>query len=426
MKEFDTGTRDTTKDNDRFSRTMLPVLVESTNSMIAAGYHVDLFLISHYPLSEARLLELKVALPKSVGLQNWEDATPLGYAQDLSTANVREVTRGLARQHRYVIKDKLLEYDIFVNFEDDMLVKGVSVDHFVSVTNDLYRLRRSAPDNVPRLSKRQQSDSFYGEMTKAQLERMLPGFIRVEAAIRGFQPHQDNLYAQIAVDYDWNATHRDLHLDPSFCCHVSDTAANEDLPAAPSRDAIYFWETSIDALGVRKLPERAAWDWVVLQAGNTGRGRSDNDFIGDFWSGRDHDYFKERPDRVKGRYLNNQGGWMATRRQILELHMYRCKGGYLPPLGRRDYPEDGLDKMSVEYWSGGIQLVASWSCNMQRIVTLEPEGFAKQLLYHTSNNKQRAENVRHRYSSRTIDQFWAQLNTVRKNAERRVHQERVA
>jgi hypothetical protein len=44
--------------------------------------------------------------------------------------------------------------------------------------------------------------------------------------------------------------------------------------------------------------------------------------------------------------------------------------------------------------------------------------FERQLLYHSSNNKQRQPNVQHRFSSRNIQEFWGQLNTVRKNAER--------
>ena len=184
-----------------------------------------------------------------------------------------------------------------------------------------------------------------------------------------------------------------------------------------------FWETSIDVLGVRKLPDRAAWDWVLLQAGNNEKLYSNS--IGDYWSGRDHGYFGEenRPDRIKGRYLNNQGGWMATRRQIVDWHRRQCFGGFLPPYDKPAFPYDGLDKRSVEYWSGGIQLVGVKSCNMQRIVVLDPEGFSKHLLYHTSNNKQRQENVQHRFSSRTIDEFWGQLNTIRKNAEHRMQQE---
>jgi hypothetical protein len=46
--------------------------------------------------------------------------------------------------------------------------------------------------------------------------------------------------------------------------------------------------------------------------------------------------------------------------------------------------------------------------------------FERQLLYHSSNNKQRQDNVQHRFSSRNIQEFWGQLNTVRKNAEKAI------
>lgn len=63
---------------------------------------------------------------------------------------------------------------------------------------------------------------------------------------------------------------------------------------------------------------------------------------------------------------------------------------FLPFLSPYDLPHyrfDGLDMRSVEYWSGGIQLVGVNACNLQRIITMDPDGFSKHLLYHTSNNK---------------------------------------
>ena len=80
---------------------------------------------------------------------------------------------------------------------------------------------------------------------------------------------------------------------------------------------------------------------------------------------------------------------------------------------------------SVEYWSGGIQLSGIHACNMQRIMTLDPDGFAKQLLYHTSNNKQRSPNVAGKFSGRNIQEFWGQLNTIRKNAEQAMQLEQL-
>ena len=52
--------------------------------------------------------------------------------------------------------------------------------------------------------------------------------------------------------------------------------------------------------------------------------------------------------------------------------------------------KDGLDPRNVEYWSGGLNLfTARHACNMQRLVSLDPEKFSKQLIYHSANNKQR-------------------------------------
>jgi len=198
-------------------------------------------------------------------------------------------------------------------------------------------------------------------------------------------------------------------------------------------------------LGIRKLPDYLSsssssteiaggvvvpsWDWIVLQAGN-----SDDYYprsrlvIGDYWTGNDgygKKYFQtdQRPDRIKSRYSNNQGGWMGTKRQIIEWHLQRCNGGFLPPYNEPVYPWDGLDKRTVEYWSGGGHLFGVKSCNLQRIITLDPDGFSRHLLYHTSNNKQRASTVRRRFASQTVDELWGQLNAVRIHAQERMKRE---
>jgi hypothetical protein len=422
LAEYDNGRRSTIKGFDRFTHTILPVMREASTSMLASGFDVHIYLICHYLLRPERLAQLREAIPAAADFQFWDDATPLGYAIEHSTTRTMNITRGLSRQHRYVIKDKLLDYDVFVNFEDDMLIKGDHVQHFVNVTNELYRLRETAPvhlDNFYTVSEMMQV--FHGPMTKNQLSRMIPGFIRVEAALPGWKPHSGNLYEQIPIDYEWNGG-RAASLNASACCHVSKETANDHIPLAPTADDLYFWETSIDALGIRKLPDHSSLGWALLQVGNVEEWYDDKSFIiGDYWSGRDRYYGKEdRPPRTKGRYLNNQGGWMATRRQIWEWHSRWCLGGFLPPFDPRSFDFDGLDTRSVEYWSGGIQLFGFKSCNLQRIIPLEPAGFSKQLLYHSSNNKQRQKNVQHRFSSRSINQFWGQLNTVRKNAENKM------
>ena len=159
-------------------------------------------------------------------------------------------------------------------------------------------------------------------------------------------------------------------LDPSHCCHVDKETANEHIPFQPSIHDLFFWETSLDALGVRKFPTSSSpsptsFEWAMLMVG-TREGLAKEAAIHDYWAGRDHGYFfgkheegKDlRPPGTKGRYMNNQGGWTATRRQVIEWHTKICarNGGFLPPYDRPGYNYDGLSAESVEYWSGGQQV----------------------------------------------------------------------
>ena len=79
--------------------------------------------------------------------------------------------------------------------------------------------------------------------------------------------------------------------------------------------------------------------------------------------------------------------------------------------------QDGLDPRNVEYWSGGLNLFsARHACNMQRLVSLDPNKFAKQLIYHSANNKQRQLTGKKRIFVKVNDLF-GQLLTISKDAE---------
>jgi sRNA-binding protein len=414
IHEYDIGRRETVEGYDRFSNTLVPVIRDAVASMVDAGYQPDVYLIAHYNVTDVRYAQLRASLPESVGLEIWNDATPLYYRLEdqpmddvggttNTTTNqnnrIQHHTRGLARQHRYVIKDKMFHYDIFVNFEDDMLLRGSHITHYTNLTDQIYAWRRqqmavfvkqqqqhqrgggtttaaAVQQQRQRQLQRQKSSTttgfpaahttrstittveeaknvFYGNMTFPQLARTIPGFIRVEAALPDFRPVPHNQFAQIPVRYDYYPTTTTTTtttttvsgatreppplppllppLDPSVCCHVGGYF-NGHVPVAPNMTDLYHWETSIDALGVRRLPNDV--DWVVLLGGSNQEIWDEADYIiGDFWSGRAGDYFpahQPRPDRKKGRYMNNQGGWMGTRRQIMEWHERWCRGGFLP------------------------------------------------------------------------------------------------
>jgi hypothetical protein len=424
LHEFDNGRRETLLGYDRFAGTLLPVLRESTRSMAATSYNVDLYLITHYTLSAKRIKQLRQVLPRSVGFDYWDNAAPFSYAPDTNASHLQSNTRALARQHRFVIKDKIQSYDFFVNFEDDMIVKAEHIQHFMRLSQDWYTMRQSAPNKtVYSTTKTTPNDMltvFHGPMNKIQLERLVPGFIRVEASLNNYHPHLRNQQKQIPLDYEWNSSISQSQVNASVCCHVSPDSTNEHIPLAPTTEQLYFWETAIDALGVRQLPNH---QWALLLGGNSDKYYVNPNFvIGDYWSGRDG-YFTVRPDKTLSLYMSNQGGWMATRRQIVDWHRRWCRGGFLPPFQKPHHVNDGLDTKSVEYWSGGIQIAGVLGCNLQRVVMLEAGEFSKHLLYHASNNKQKVKNVQYRFSSRNIQEFWGQLNMIRKNAEKTMKKE---
>lgn len=110
---------------------------------------------------------------------------------------------------------------------------------------------------------------------------------------------------------------------------------------------------------------------------------------------------------------------MASRHEIWEWHDTICPGGYLPPFYPPHFNLDGLDLRNVEYWSGGLHLFTSQNaCNLQRIVSLDPEGFSKHLIYHSSNNKQRQRTGQREERFVKANTLLGQLNAVSKKASK--------
>lgn len=179
-----------------------------------------------------------------------------------------------------------------------------------------------------------------------------------------------------------------------------------------------LWESTIQALGVRQMPNQ---DWVALLRGPKFKnGLAPNSMMGDYWSGRDGAFHEtKRPGPDARNNINNQGGWMATRKQIYNWHTRVCPGGFLPPFDPPHYRFDGLDLRDVEWWSGGLSLVTyRHACNMQRIVSLDH--FEQHLVYHTANNKQ--TQLSYRRFTKASD-LVGQLRTTAKNAEKAIAKE---
>jgi len=336
LAEYNSGTRATVRGSDRLQETLIPVVSEGVKSIVNAGYDVDLFLVCHFVLTKEREALVRQALPPGVGLQVWSDATPLGYDTGKEPfEKLENRTLHLSRQHRFVIKDKLFEYDVFACFEDDMLVTGDHVDHFVSVTNEIDRLRELAPEELPpdrSSSSSEAIDHYSGVMTKAQLRRTIPGFIRVEVLLNEDEFGAQKSTGPVPVDLDFGG--KKGSVDASVCCHVGPEATSDNRPTSPSSDKLMLWETNILPLGVRKMPEDSWLNWVVLQRGPNQQKLNASEIIGDYWTNRNGQFYGAKQKRPAGhefKYINNQGGWMATREQLWRWHTEICPGGFLPP-----------------------------------------------------------------------------------------------
>lgn len=422
LRDINTGTRGTSRGEDRLQKVFIPVLKRSVESMLHTDYNfeVDVYLILGWKLLPERRKLIEDALPEGVGLQVWDDAIPLGYDKPTTDVKMKPVTRGLARQHRFVVKDKLMHYDMFSVFEDDMLVTGEHVRHFLEVSNELERLMEEAPDTLPAEKELPEKDQkFSGALSKTQLKRMIPGFIRAEVLLdQAKHPAQREL-EPIPIDHQYETADgetKEIEFDPSVCCHVPGPLGK--LPESPTPDDIMIWETRVQGTVVRELPKGGSnlMDWVMLQPGPKIKG-NDERFIGGYWSGNEGEYGDEpKPGGGNPQLIAQQGGWMLTRKQLIEMHEHQCSHGFFSPF-EGAYKQDGLTLMNVEFWSGGYSIFSGskGGCQMQRVISLKPEHFSKHFLYHTGNNKQRTLPNKRLVKA---NHFMGQINTVVKRAKK--------
>eukprot|EP00546_Thalassionema_frauenfeldii_P009645 CAMPEP_0178910678 /NCGR_PEP_ID=MMETSP0786-20121207/9229_1 /TAXON_ID=186022 /ORGANISM="Thalassionema frauenfeldii, Strain CCMP 1798" /LENGTH=590 /DNA_ID=CAMNT_0020582953 /DNA_START=1 /DNA_END=1771 /DNA_ORIENTATION=- len=430
LAEYDSGMRATIKGRDRFQELMVPCIVDSIQSMLGHPYDfdVDFYLITAYELKPERRDYLKDRLPPGVGMQIWDDACPLGYDKRNSKENI-DVTRALARQHRYVIKDKLHHYDIFLPFEDDMRIHGAHVQHYLDMTAEIERLTLEAPETLPDLPESEDPTKmkFFGSMTRDQMKRLIPGFIRVEVLINEEEHGAQTKLAPIELDFNFknylNGKYQpplsDVEIDPSFCCHVPNMQPNYGIPVRPHSSDIIIWETRAEALGLRHIADSKMFEWVVLLPG-PGKRENPKEKVFGYWSGRNNEFgqIKKKPSGGVPDLIAQQGGWMATRDQLIRLDEELCAANFLPPFNEPTYYEDGQQSMNVEFWSGGYQYFTGvrGGCNMQRIVSFaSPEEFSKHLIYHMANNKQKQLNQDRMLRAQNL---FGQMNTILKKAQK--------
>lgn len=424
LAEYNNGSRGTERGEDRLQNVFIPVLQNSVRSMISPpyNYQVDVYLVLGWKLKPERRKLIEDALPEGVGLQVWDDATPLGYDRPKTDVKLKPVTRGLARCHRFVIKDKLMFYDLFSVFEDDIMLSGGHIHHFLEVSRELEKLAEEAPDTLPdEKDYPQDKGSVSRQLSKAQLKRMMPGFIRAEVLLdEARYPSQRNLDpVPIDLQFDMeDGTTEEKMFDAQPCCHVPPNLGK--MPPTPRGDQVMIWETSVKGTVVRKVPPGGTnfLDWIMLQPGP--KFFKKGEYLGGFWSGILGLYGNDpKPGGGDPKYIAQQGGWMATREQLLEIHNNQCPAGFFAPYENPLYNQDGLTLNNVEFWSGGFSIFSGTKagCNMQRIISLKQEHFSHHFLYHTANNKQKSlPNFR----LLKANNFMGQINSVVKAAKKAI------
>lgn len=414
LRLYDNGQRGTTGGSDRLAKVLLPCLSLFLQSIRQQQpkWEVDVYIIlGESKLESHRRKLIENSLPPGVGLQIWVDAMPLHY--DYNNGQITPASHALARQHRFVIRDKLNEYDFFSAWEDDMAITANHIEYFVQMTNQIESIRKSLQKQQQQVGYSFTPDNpktFHGPMHADQLERVVPGFIRVEVLSDGStsQPVLD----PISIAPDTPSIHADICCSSTSSSSSSSTSKPALLQLA---DNVVLWETSIEAIGVRQFPEPIGWAGLLI---GIQPADNKNATIGSFWSGEDGAFGKgvTRPGR-KGEMMAQQAGFMATRAQI-DLFQNKCPGGFLPPFDSDFWNGNGgLKPQNVEFWSGGYQLFGR--CFLQRIVSLDPPKFSRQLLFHSANNKQRTIDVQRMVKANNL---LGQMHTVRNNATKHLEE----
>lgn len=426
LAEYNNGDRNTYRGEDRLQSILIPVLKNSVLSMISDPYYfqVDVYLVLGWKLKPERRQLILNNLPDGVGIEIWDEATPIAYNKH-KDKKVKCVTRGLARQHRFVIKDKTDHYDFFTVYEDDMFITGSQIGNFLDISRELRLLKNSAPNATDGKSEPRptQKQKYYGVMTKAQLRRLIPGMIRVEVLLdEEHWPAQLKL-GPIPVDHLMpreNVNMSIVEFDPKPCCHLLSGIGK--LPTSSGVNQIIAWEAGIEGTMIRQLPPSGTGvlDWVVMQPGPNNLAK--HEFIGGYWAGRDGAYGDERQPRAGDpRFIAQGGGWMFTTEQLVDLHMNHCPGGFIPPYDSKYFRgEDGLIFLNVEFWSGGYSVFGggNGACKMQRILSLNPEQVSKHFIYHISNNKQKQMNPSGQNRLVKVNDMIGQIIAVVKNARK--------
>lgn len=301
----------TSSKEDRLMNVVLPVLRDGIDDILSHSHfkHVDVYLILGYTLNDDGLhhAQLRSRLPQGVGLQIWNSAMPLYYELSTNAGSndnnpdrrvpyLSEMQRTLARQHRYVVKDKLPYYDFFVVLEDDMLVRAAHVEAHVRFRNSVqHRIQTMKGNQLKQQHDQKQEPQqrpgstsstsnggggggpwWEDDLTMEQWQRLQLGWIRVEVMPQRDATTTKNTDERRDVMLDGGGAKAPttttatttshlsfdrgtVHVDPAVafaCCRHTNLLGETPLspPKPTTADQLVVWETGIAGLSLRKLP----------------------------------------------------------------------------------------------------------------------------------------------------------------------------
>lgn len=394
---------------ERLPSATTQLLRRNIESMIDHPYHfvVDVYLILGYSLSSAkerrRLYQqimpdlARPETPSTVGLQLWDDAAPLGYTAvgynnnenattTLSTRGVlltnSSTTTLISRQHRYVVKDKLMEYDVFCAFDDRTRVTGHHVDHFLQLTHQL--------EEIPLKMLRSSVFTSATEGTvvgssKHVLDRFIPGFVRVEVRDSPRTAEKQSTQRQ--------QQRQKRQFDPRYCCSI--------INSTHLHQSSFFVADDIGSANNLQL-ERIHPTTFAAAVG----------------SGTNSSYFSDTaldwlailpPNQLHTRAVTaprQRRGWILTPEQILRLER-NSEGGFLPPFDPPFHCANGLLNCDKNDF---LSLYDDIRGDMKQFISLHPRHFSKHfLLSYPSNTNTETETTK-----LNVDQFLEQLQGARK------------
>ena len=400
-----TSSKEFVQGKSRWLHTVLPVILESVKSLSEHGFRVDVFLVLGYKMDEKKVRLLEQSLPLGVGLEIWHDAQAI-FKLRPHHERVKLVPKSLARQHRFVVKDKLFEYDVFAAMEDDMLIRGNHVAYYVNQTRRLQELWQVAPElggttdyatngsiNIDS-TESNPLHQHQRQLSRKQIARLRPAFLRVEVlerdkkgggsgggggvSTKNKKKNKNNINDDME---DSKSTHQDqtqIHLDPvpvadqsrvdPFpCCGRSVVDTNNQGPIempTVTVGTIKQQEPQERMDRIRYPPRSKTRDttnttrlmiWETSVAAMRVRYIPSIGWVAlldgpSGLSANEHipgftppfEFDRKPESPTDPRFAAQSGGWIMTQRQIMEASLSHCKGGFLPPFDQSVFPYDAL------------------------------------------------------------------------------------